>query len=88
MTPAMKKWLDNPLTVVVGVRAIEIDDHPDDDDDHSAAKDDDHDDHDDHSAAKHDDHDDHDDHGDTHGEGAFEWAGVCLLYTSPSPRDS
>jgi len=49
MTPAIKKWLDNPITVVVGVSAIEIDD--------------DHDDHDDHSAAKHDDHDDHD-HGD------------------------
>ena len=79
MTPAMKKWLDNPLTVVVGVSAIEIDDHHDDHDDHSAAKDDDHDDHDDHSAAKHDDHDDHDDHGDAHGEGAFEWAGVFDL---------
>jgi len=65
MTPAIKKWLDNPLTVVVGVSAIEIDDH--------------HDDHDDHSAAKHDDHDDHDDHGDSHGEGAFEWAGVFDL---------
>ena len=50
MTPAIKKWLDNPITVVVGVSAIEIDDH--------------HDDHDDHSAAKHDDHDDHgDSHG-------------------------
>ena len=46
MTPAIKKWLDNPLTVVVGVSAIEIDDH---------------DDHDDNSAAKHDDHDDHGD---------------------------
>ena len=79
MTPAIKKWLDNPLTVVVGVSAIEIDDHHDDHDDHSAAKDDDHDDHDDHSAAKHDDHDDHDDHGDAHGEGAFEWAGVFDL---------
>ncbi len=67
MTPAIKKWLDNPLTVVVGVSAIEIDDH------------DDHDDHGDHSAAKHDDHDDHDDHGDAHGEGAFEWAGVFDL---------
>ena len=76
MTPAIKKWLDNPLTVVVGVSAIEIDDHHDDHDDHSAAKDDDHD---DHSAAKHDDHDDHDDHGDSHGEGAFEWAGVFDL---------
>ncbi len=75
MTPAIKKWLDNPLTVVVGVSAIEIDDHHDDHDDHddhSAAKDD-------HSAAKHDDHDDHDDHGDSHGEGAFEWAGVFDL---------
>jgi len=72
MTPAMKKWLDNPLTVVVGVSAIEIDDHHDDHDDHSAAKDDDHDDHDDHSAAKHDDHDDH-------GDEAFEWAGVFEL---------
>ena len=76
MTPAMKKWLDNPLTVVVGVSAIEIDDHHDDHDDHSAAKDDDHD---DHSAAKHDDHDDHDVHGDSHGEGSFEWAGVFDL---------
>ncbi|AIQ98056.1 metal ABC transporter solute-binding protein, Zn/Mn family [Prochlorococcus sp. MIT 0801] len=76
MTPAMKKWLDNPLTVVVGVSAIEIDDHHDDHDDHSASKDDDHD---DHSAAKHDDHDDHDDHSDSHGEGDFEWAGVFDL---------
>ena len=67
MTPAIKKWLDNPLTVVVGVSAIEIDDH------------DDHDDHGDHSAAKHDDHDDHDDHGDSYGDGAFEWAGVFDL---------
>ncbi len=64
MTPAIKKWLDNPLTVVVGVSAIEIDDH------------DDHDDHDDNSAAKHDD---HDEHGDEHGEGDFEWAGVFDL---------
>ncbi len=64
MNPAIKKWLDNPLTVVVGVSAIEIDDH------------DDHDDHDDNSAAKHDD---HDDHGDEHGEGDFEWAGVFDL---------
>ena len=65
MTPAIKKWLDNPLTVVVGVSAIEIDDH------------DDHDDHDDNSAAKHDDHGD--EHGDEHGEGDFEWAGVFDL---------
>ena len=70
MTPAIKKWLDNPLTVVVGVSAIEIDDH--------------HDDHDDHSAAKHDDHDDHDDHGDAHGEGDFEWAGVLTFQQEPT----
>ncbi len=42
MTPAIKKWLDNPLTVVVGVSAIEIDA---DYDDHSVAKHDAHDDH-------------------------------------------
>ena len=39
MTPAMKNWVNNPLTTVVGVSAIEIDDH----DDHSAAKHDEHD---------------------------------------------
>ncbi|WP_320663906.1 metal ABC transporter solute-binding protein, Zn/Mn family [Prochlorococcus sp. MIT 1223] len=71
MTPAMKKWLNNPITVVVGVSAIEIDDH-DDHDDHSASNHDDHDDHDDHSAAKQDEHDDH-------GAEAFEWAGVFEL---------
>ncbi len=43
MTPAIKKWQDNPRTTVVGVSAIEIDDHHDD---HSSAKHDDHDDHD------------------------------------------
>ena len=36
MTPAIKKLLDNPITVVVGVSAIEIDDH-DDHDDHDDA---------------------------------------------------
>ena len=36
MTPAMKKWLNNPITVVVGVSAIKIDDH-EDHDDHSSA---------------------------------------------------
>ena len=41
-TPAMKNWLDNPITVVVGVSAIEIDDHHDD---HSSANHDDHADH-------------------------------------------
>ena len=45
MIPAMKKWINNPITVVVGVSAIEIDDHHDDHDDHSATKDDDHDHH-------------------------------------------
>ena len=50
MTPSIKKWLDNPITVVVGVSAIEIDDN--------------HDDHDNHSAAKHDEHDDHENHND------------------------
>ncbi len=69
MTPAMKKWQNNPITVVVGVSAIDIDDH----DDHSSAK---HDDHDDHSSAKHDDHDDHDK---GHSQEAFEWAGVFEL---------
>jgi len=64
MTPAIKKWQDNPITTVVGVSAIEIDDH------------DDHDDHDEHSSEKHDD---HDDHGKGHGEEAFEWAGVFEL---------
>ena len=34
MTPAIKKWLDNPITVVIGVSAIEIDEHHDDHDDH------------------------------------------------------
>ncbi len=72
MTPAIKKWQDKPITTVVGVSAIEIDDH-DDHDEHSSAK---HDDHDEHSSAKHDD---HDDHGKVHGEEAFEWAGVFEL---------
>ena len=65
MTPAIKKWINNPITVVVGVSAIEIED--------------DHDDHDDHSTAKQDDHDDHDDHDEGHGDQAFEWAGVFEL---------
>ena len=60
MTPAIKKWLDNPLTVVVGVSAIEIDDH------------DDHDDHDDNSAAKHDDHGDEHGEGDFEWAGVFD----------------
>ncbi len=52
MTPAMRNWVKSNSTVVLGVSAIDIDDHSD------------HDDHDDHghSAKKHDDHDDHDHH--------------------------
>ena len=51
MTPAMKRWLNNPVTVVVGVSAIDIDDHHDD---HGVG----------HSAEKHGDH--HDDGHDGH----------------------
>ena len=52
MTPAMRNWVKRNSTVVLGVSAIDIDDHSD------------HNDHDDHghSAKKHDDHDDHDHH--------------------------
>ena len=52
MTPAMRNWVKRNSTVVLGVSAIDIDDHSD------------HDDHDDHghSAKKHDDHADHDHH--------------------------
>ncbi len=59
MTPAMKKWLDNPITVVVGVSEIEIDDVHDD---HLAAKHDDHDDHDHHDHGGLDPHIWHDPH--------------------------
>ena len=52
MTPAMRNWVKRNSTVVLGVSAIDIDDHSDYDD---------HDDH-GHSAKKHDDHDDHDHH--------------------------
>ncbi len=68
MTPAMRNWVNRNGTVVLGVSAIDIDDHSDHDDHddhgHPDKKHDDHDDHDDHghSAKKHDDHDDHDDH--------------------------
>ena len=50
MTPAMRNWVKRNSTVVLGVSAIDIDDHSD------------HDDHDDHghSAKKNDDHDHHD----------------------------
>ena len=51
MTPVMKRWLNNPITVVIGVSAIDIDDHHDD---HGGG----------HSAEKHDDH--HDDGHDGH----------------------
>ena len=50
MTPAIKRWLDNPITVVVGVSAIDVDDH----NDHSEGK---HDEHNDHSEGKHEEHD-------------------------------
>ena len=52
MTPAMRNWVKRNSTVVLGVSAIDIDDHSD------------HDDHDDHghSAKKHNNHDDHDHH--------------------------
>jgi len=52
MPPAMKRWLNNPVTVVVGVSAIDIDDHHDDG--HGVG----------HSAEKHGDH--HDDGHDGH----------------------
>ena len=75
MTPTMKNWESKPQTVVIGVSAIDVDDHSD----HGG-----HDDHDDHSSAKvddHDGHDDHDDHAghDDHSEGSFEWAGKFKL---------
>ena len=69
MTPSMKNWEGKPQTVVIGVSAIDVDDHSD----HGG-----HDDHDDHSAAKVDDHDDHAGH-DDHAEGSFEWAGKFQL---------
>ena len=68
MTPAMRNWVKRNSTVVLGVSAIDIDDHSghDDDDDQglSVKKNDSHDDHDDQvlSARKNDGHDDHDDH--------------------------
>ena len=67
MTPSMKNWEGKPQTVVIGVSAIDVDDHSD----HGG-----HDDHDDH--AGHDDHDDHAGH-DDHAEGSFEWAGKFQL---------
>ena len=75
MTPSMKNWEGKPQTVVIGVSAIDVDDHSD----HGG-----HDDHDDHSTAKvddHDGHDEHDDHAghDDHAEGSFEWAGKFKL---------
>ena len=68
MTPSMKNWEVKSNIVVIGVSAINVDDHAghDDHDDHSAVKVDDH--------AGHDDHDDHAGH-DDHAEGSFEWAG-------------
>ena len=77
MTPSMKNWENKKKTVVVGVSAIDVDDHSD----HAG-----HDDHSEHSAkvddhSDHGGHDDHSDHGghDDHSEGAFEWAGKFQL---------
>ncbi len=67
MTPSMRNWESKKQTVVIGVSAINVDDHSD----HGG-----HDDHSDHGG-----HDDHSDHGghDDHAEGAFEWAGKFQL---------
>ncbi len=77
MTPSMRNWENKKQTVVIGVSAINVDDHSD----HGG-----HDDHSDHSAkvddhSDHGGHDDHSDHGghDDHAEGAFEWAGKFQL---------
>jgi zinc/manganese transport system substrate-binding protein len=86
MTPSMRNWENKKNTVVVGVSAIDVDDHSDhgghdDHSDHGG-----HDDHSEHSAkvddhSDHGGHDDHSDHGghDDHAEGAFEWAGKFQL---------
>ena len=77
MTPSMRNWESKKQTVVVGVSAIDVDDHSNHGghDDHSAhsAKVVDHSDH-----GGHDDHSDHGGHND-HDEGAFEWAGKFQL---------
>ena len=77
MTPSMRNWESKKQTVVIGVSAIEVDDHSDHagHDDHAghSAKVDDHSDH-----GGHDDHSDHGGH-DDHAEGAFEWAGKFQL---------
>ena len=77
MTPSMRNWESKKQTVVIGVSAINVDDHSD----HAG-----HDDHAEHSAkvddhSDHGGHDDHSDHGghDDHAEGAFEWAGKFQL---------
>ena len=66
MTPAMRNWVKRNSTVVLGVSAIDIDDHSghDDDDDQvlSARKNDGHDDHDDHDHGGVDPHVWHDPH--------------------------
>jgi zinc/manganese transport system substrate-binding protein len=86
MTPSMRNWESKKQTVVIGVSAINVDDHSDhaghdDHAEHSAKVDDhsDHGGHDDHS--DHGGHDDHSDHAghDDHAEGAFEWAGKFQL---------
>ncbi len=77
MTPSMRNWESKKQTIVIGVSAIDVDEHSD----HAG-----HDDHAEHSAkiddhSDHGGHDDHSDHGghDDHAEGAFEWAGKFQL---------
>ena len=86
MTPSMRNWESKKNIVVVGVSAIDVDDHSDHEghDDHSDHGV--HDDHAEHSSkvddhSDHGGHDDHSDHGghDDHAEGAFEWAGKFQL---------
>ena len=71
MTPSMRNWESKKKTVVVGVSAIDVDDHSDheghsDHSDHGG-----HDDHADHSA-KVDDHSDHEGHGDHSDHGGLD----------------
>jgi zinc/manganese transport system substrate-binding protein len=77
MTPSMRNWESKKQTVVIGVSAINVNEHSDHEghDDHAehSAKVDDHSDH-----GGHDDHSDHGGH-DDHAEGAFEWAGKFQL---------
>ncbi len=73
MTPSMRNWENKKNTVVVGVSAIDVDDHSDHAEGLSAIDVDDHSDHAEGVSAI-----DVDDHSD-HAEGAFEWAGKFQL---------